>query len=191
MKNISASLTRAQISQSVENVRRGLPPVKDVTRRLGWLKAKAGDRLQVCEKCQGLKPGEHLVKLASIELVSVRRESLNELTRRLFYGIEEVKREGFSYSFPQDKWAGQFIRMFCEHMKATPETEVTRLEFKYIFTCNFGIAISGHGCPKPASWSSTFNGTHSGMYWCDQHATDLQEGLKTRGHDLVEIFSRL
>jgi len=56
MRNISASLTKEQIRKSVELVRAGKAPVKDVTRRLGWLNLKAGDRLQVCEKCQGLKP---------------------------------------------------------------------------------------------------------------------------------------
>ena len=40
---------------------------KDVTRRPGWKNLKAGDRLQAVVKAQGLKLGEHPVKLGVIE----------------------------------------------------------------------------------------------------------------------------
>ena len=132
MRNISASLTTAQIRQSMERVKRGLRPVKDVTRRLGWLNLKAGERLQVCEKCQGLKPGESLVRLCVVEVISARREPLRRMIDELFYGIEEVGREGFSYAVDKNQWPSLFVRMFCTHMSCEPETVITRIEFKYI-----------------------------------------------------------
>lgn len=151
MRNISASLTKGQIRQSVENVRAGKAPVKDVTRRLGWLNLKPGERLQVCEKCQGLKPGEKLMKICVIEVVSVRREPLSAMTKDRQYGEREVRREGFTYvaQFGReivDKHFGtvlfpwnsvprpeQFVKFFClSHKGCAPDTVVTRIEFKYV-----------------------------------------------------------
>jgi hypothetical protein len=80
----------------------------------------------------GLKPGEKIEKLAVIEVVSVRREKLRRMRDELFYGIDEVQKEGFSYCTPKSNWAGQFILMFCKHMAVDSETEVTRIEFKYV-----------------------------------------------------------
>lgn len=117
MRNISFSLTEEQF----------LNGTKDVTRRLGWLNLKAGDRLMACRKCMGLKPGESIVRLGEIEVVSVRREPLNRMSADAAYGRAEAIREGF----PQ-MTGGQFVEMFCEHMKATPATVVTRIEFRRI-----------------------------------------------------------
>lgn len=125
MRNISAALTKDQIRASVARVTAGLSPIKDVTRRLGWKNLKVGERLQVCEKCQGLKPGEALVRICVIEVVSVRRERLNKMKAE--YGIAEAFREGF----PHLDGAG-FVKMFCEHMDCQPSTAVTRIEFKYV-----------------------------------------------------------
>lgn len=111
MRNISASLTTSQI----------LNETKDVTRRLGWCHIKAGDRLQVCRKCQGLKKGEKPEKLKVIEVVSARREPLDAIT------ADDVRREGFPGMTP-----ASFVAMFCEHMRCQPDQEVTRIEFKYI-----------------------------------------------------------
>ena len=139
MRNISASLTEKQILDSIERIRHGEPPVKDVTRRLGWEYLKVGERLQVCRKCMGRKPGEPLVKLAVI----VRREKLHTLTRHMETGVltlmtegsytheeafQEVRREGFPELLPQE-----FVNFFCRtHKGCTPDTEVTRIEFKYV-----------------------------------------------------------
>lgn len=123
MRNISFSLTTRQIRERS----------KTVTRRLNWLNVKVGDRLQGCEKCMGRRHGEPLVKLAVIEVVSVRRENLSRMTDELNYGIEEVKREGFAYFKPESGWPAKFVRFFCEaHKGCTPETLVTRIEFKYV-----------------------------------------------------------
>ena len=143
MRNISASLTKEQIRKSVELVRAGKAPVKDVTRRHGWKNLKVGQRLQVCEKCQGLKPGEPLVRICVIEVVSVRREPLGHLTRHLETGVLETVIEGAYFDdeaqlecvregFPEMS-PSQFVAMFCAtHKGCTPETEITRIEFKYI-----------------------------------------------------------
>lgn len=111
MRNASFTLTEQQV----------LDGTKDITRRLGWLWAKPGMRLMACRKCMGRKKGEPLVKLRVIEIVSVRREPLNAIT------AEECRREGFPEMGPLD-----FINMFISHMKCTPETLVSRIEFKYV-----------------------------------------------------------
>lgn len=132
MRNISFSLTTPQVRACT----------KTVTRRLGWANVKVGERLQGCEKCMGRKKGEPLVKLAVIEVVSVRRERLDMLTRYKQTGtltlakegayfeqeaIDEIKREGFPEMTPK-----QFVSMFCEHMRCQPSKVITRIEFKYV-----------------------------------------------------------
>ncbi len=126
MRNISFSLTTPQFRSRT----------KTVTRRLGWLHLKAGDRLMGCEKCMGRKPGELLVRLGEIEVVSVLRERLLEMTRPpshlpdkwSAYGVEECAREGFPRMTP-----GEFVAFFCKsHAGCTPDTIVTRIEFKYV-----------------------------------------------------------
>ena len=60
---------------------------KTVTRRKGWTFLRPGDRLTLCRKVQGRKPGEPLERLAEVEVVSVAREPLWELTRRDYDGV--------------------------------------------------------------------------------------------------------
>jgi len=122
MRNISFMLTESQF----------LDGTKDVTRRLGWEFLKAGDRLMGCRKCQGIKPGEKIVKLGVIEVVSVRREPLNRMARvceipngEIGYGATEAIREGFPHLT-----GDRFVTMFCKHMKCRPDQIVTRIEFK-------------------------------------------------------------
>ena len=95
---------------------------KTVTRRLGWTFAKPGDRITLCRKVMGRRKGEPLVRLADVELVSVRRERLCEITP------EDVKREGF------DLDVEAFIDFFTEHMRTVRWERVTRLEWKYLDT---------------------------------------------------------
>jgi hypothetical protein len=94
---------------------------KTVTRRLGWLFLKPGDILNACEKCQGLGKGGKIKRLGQIEVLSVRREPLNEIT------IEDCAAEGFPWMRP-----GDFVDFFCEAMRCHPGTIVTRIEFKYL-----------------------------------------------------------
>jgi hypothetical protein len=120
MRNMSFSLTTAQV----------LAQTKDVTRRMGWLKLKAGDLVQPVKKCMGLKPGEKIEKLGSpIRIVSVRREQLDCMT--LDYGFSEVEREGFA-GHPAFCWPSEWIKMFCStHKGCAPDTVITRIEFAY------------------------------------------------------------
>lgn len=111
MRNISFSLTTPQI----------LDKTKTVTRRLRWLFVKAGDQLQACEKCMGLKPGQKINRLCVIEVVSARREPLNVITP------SDVRKEGFPHLTP-----AQFVEMFCRNMKCEPDEEITRIEFRYL-----------------------------------------------------------
>jgi hypothetical protein len=117
MRNISFSLTEPQF----------LDGSKDVTRRLGWANLKPGDRLMACRKCMGLKPGEKIVRLGEIEVVSNTPEPLNRMSADAAYGRAEAIREGF----PQMS-GGQFVEMFCRHMPAKPWTVINRIEFRKV-----------------------------------------------------------
>lgn len=109
--NISFALTTAQIRNRT----------KDVTRRLGWKNLKAGQILGAVEKCQGLKKGQHPVRLCTIRTVRVNQERLDAITP------EDCKREGFPSMTPTE-----FITMFCEHNKCKQWHVVTRIEFEYV-----------------------------------------------------------
>lgn len=121
MRNISCSLTTAQVHART----------KTVTRRLGWEFLKAGDRLQVCEKCMGRRHGEPLVKLAVVEVVSVRRELLAEMMVRDSYGKEECIKEGFPEMTPEE-----FCEFFVQSHGGSPKTcytsTITRVEWRYL-----------------------------------------------------------
>jgi hypothetical protein len=117
MKQMSFALTTAQFRART----------KDVTRRLGWEHAKAGDRVMAIEKGQGLKKGEHPVKLGEIVFKVVRREPLDDMRKLPAYGAREVAREGFP-----DLTAREFVRMFCKHNCCKPRRKVTRIEFEYV-----------------------------------------------------------
>jgi hypothetical protein len=93
---------------------------KTVTRRLGWKFLKPGDRLTLCRKVMGRKPGEPLVRLADVEVVSVRREPLYLVTD------DDVRREGFPWT------PLRFVQFFTDHMGGWPEQEVTRIEWRYL-----------------------------------------------------------
>lgn len=94
---------------------------KTVTRRLGWDFLEAGTRLTLCRKVMGRRKGEPLVRIADVEVVSVRRERLDAITQ------DDVEREGFILTTP-----AMFVDFFCEHMRCNPSTEVTRLEWRYL-----------------------------------------------------------
>ena len=100
---------------------------KTVTRRKGWRFLRPGDRLTLCRKVQGRKPGEPLVRLAEVEVVSVAREPLWELTRRDYattyppaptaYASREVAREGFpAWSATPTTFVGDTPGEVCEDL---------------------------------------------------------------------------
>jgi hypothetical protein len=120
---------------------------KTVTRRKGWLFLKPGDRLTLCRKVMGRKKGEPLERVAEVEIVSVRRESLGHLTqphrtptqRPYFdedsapwhnpaYAADEMVREGFPGLRPTE-----FVRTyFVEAQGFGYHDDVTRIEWRYL-----------------------------------------------------------
>ena len=109
---MSVSLTEAQVRART----------KTVTRRVGWLMLKPGDRLTLCRKVMGRKPGEPLERITDIEVTSVRRERLDAIS------IADVLLEGFP-----GMTRTEFVNFFCHsHKGCTPETEVTRIEWRYL-----------------------------------------------------------
>ena len=104
---------------------------KSVTRRKGWTFLKPGYRLTLCRKVRG-RQGAPLVRLAEVEVVSVRREPLRRLTDNLDYGCAETRLEGF---VPGD--AGLFPSYFIDFyfvraQGMSPDDEVTRIEWRYL-----------------------------------------------------------
>lgn len=107
---------------------------KTVTRRVGWTNLKPGDRIKAVEKGMGLKKGERQVVIGVIEVVSIRLEALEILPNSRMtslgpdYGDQECVKEGFPELSPSE-----FVTMFCaSHKGCTPETIVTRIEFKHV-----------------------------------------------------------
>jgi hypothetical protein len=95
---------------------------KTVTRRKGWVFLRPGDRLTLCRKVMGRKPGEPLIRLAEVEVVDVRRERLWRIDQ------DDVAREGFPDMRPEN-----FIRrFFTEAQGIYPDDTVTRIEWKYL-----------------------------------------------------------
>lgn len=98
---------------------------KTVTRRLGWKFLKPGDRLTLVRKAMGRRRAdgtvEPLVRIAEVEVVSVRRERLTAVT------ADDVDREGFPGWTPVD-----FRVFFAQAMHVPSNAEVTRIEWKYL-----------------------------------------------------------
>lgn len=108
---------------------------KTVTRRKGWWLDKngkrllePGDRLTLCRKVMGRKPGEPLVRLAEVRVTSVEREHLSNLTYFPAYGVTEMEREGFPGMDP-----ARFIHdYFVDPQGIDPDDLVTRIEWRYL-----------------------------------------------------------
>lgn len=110
---------------------------KTVTRRKGWTFLKPGDRLTLCRKVMGRKPGEPLVRLAEVEVTEVRRELLACLgkcacwdshQRGTTYSEVEMTREGFPSLDPDE-----FVRrLFLEAQGMQRGDWVTRIEWRYL-----------------------------------------------------------
>jgi hypothetical protein len=108
---------------------------KTVTRRRGWWLdknerrlLKVGDRLTLCRKVQGRKPGEPIERLAEVEVISVEREHLSNVTHFPDYGAVEMEREGFPGMDP-----ARFINdYFVDAQGFDPDDLVTRIEWRYL-----------------------------------------------------------
>ncbi len=94
---------------------------KTVTRRLGWKCLKAGDVLMAVEQTMGIPKGGHQEPLGKIEVVSVRREPLNDITP------DDVPLEGFPWLTPL-----AFVKFFASNFRCAENATVTRIEFKYL-----------------------------------------------------------
>jgi hypothetical protein len=94
---------------------------KTVTRRLGWRYLRVGERVCLCRKVMGRRPGEPLVRITTVEIVDVRVEPLSAVTD------DDVAREGFC-----GKSAAWFVDFFTSHMRATADTAVTRIQWRYL-----------------------------------------------------------
>jgi hypothetical protein len=106
------SLTEDQVRQRA----------KTVTRRVGWRMLRPGDRLTLCRKVMGRRPGEPLERIADVEVTSVRREPLDAIT------ATDVAAEGFPQMTP-----AEFVSFFCAtHHGCRPGTEITRIEWCYL-----------------------------------------------------------
>lgn len=106
---------------------------KTVTRRLGWKFLKPGDRLTLCRKVMGRRKGEPLERLADVEVIDVRREQLWNITD------DDIARECVDPTLFHEHYTdtGQptpdaWIDWFCEEMDVMPDTEVTRIEWRYL-----------------------------------------------------------
>jgi hypothetical protein len=109
---------------------------KTVTRRKGWWLDKngrrllqPGDRLTLCRKVMGRKPGEPLERICEVEVVSVRREQLawgasqpGELNAEGFPELQMMKRAG----------VGRFIERYFTPQGISWADEVTRIEWRYL-----------------------------------------------------------
>jgi len=117
---------------------------KTVTRRKGWWEDRngrrilhAGDRLTLCRKVQGRKPGEPLDRIVDVEVVEVRREPLSYLGKCACwadhagittYAEAEVAHEGFPGMDPDE-----FVqRFFVDAQGMTRDDLVTRIEWRYL-----------------------------------------------------------
>lgn len=110
---------------------------KTVTRRKGWLFVKPGDQLTLCRKVMGRKPGEPLVRIAEVEVVSVERQPLRSIgncgchpwpDNQGTYSATEVEREGFPGIDPDE-----FVRRFFIDAQGMARTDlVTRIEWRYL-----------------------------------------------------------
>lgn len=127
MRNMSFALTTAAFR--ARN--------KTVTRRTGWrwlkdaVKLGQQPHLMGCEKCQGLRPGEALVRLGEIIVLDARIETLQHLIEIPSYGYAECVKEGFG-QHPLYREPGHFVEMFLRtHRGCTLRSEITRIEFAY------------------------------------------------------------
>ena len=118
---------------------------KTVTRRLGWRFLKVGDRITLCRKVMGRKPGEPLERICDVEIVDVRREPLfaiddDDVAREAVPLVDEHGNERFDEVWIADgkpwstaqpaSWA--WVAWFAREMGCFPETEVTRIEWRYL-----------------------------------------------------------
>lgn len=107
---------------------------KTVTRRKGWWEDKngrrllhPGDRLTLCRKVMGRKPGEPLVRIVDVEVLDVRREPLY-----LVVGPGELAAEGFPNHDGTTEGALSFMADYFVPQGIAYDDQVTRIEWSYL-----------------------------------------------------------
>lgn len=109
--------------------------IKTVTRRKGWTFLKPGDRLTLCRKVMGRKPGEPLIRICDVEVLAVTREPLCAIQGNRARAREELRREGFPVLNGEDPLAAAAIflrRYFYEAQRMKPMDDVSRIEWRYL-----------------------------------------------------------
>ncbi len=82
-------------------------------------------------KSRGLRKGEKIERLATIRVVSVRREPLIKMWHEREYGLEECRLEGFGHD-PHLSNPTEFAEWFASSHGCDLEDTITRIEFKYV-----------------------------------------------------------
>jgi hypothetical protein len=178
MKQISVALTTPQC----------VAYQKTVTRRLGWLDLKPAEILQLVEKGQGLRKGEHVKKIHQVQVIGTRTERLDKLTANPHYGKLEMIREGFPDMTPDE-----FVSMFCRTHHCVPSDMVNRIDWRYYLKPGdqngiLRVPPSVVLCPDcklpltiaPDGWRLLHDGTmecDSFTSWCDSEP-DIEEEAK-------------
>lgn len=117
---------------------------KTVTRRVGWRMLRVGDRLTLCKKVMGRRRGEPLDRITDVEVTGIRRERLDAITP------DDITAEGFPNLTP-----GEFIAFFCNtHRGCTPETEITRIEWRYLAGLETPGGQPAHDTGRPETGTS-------------------------------------
>lgn len=116
---------------------------KTVTRRAGWRFLKPGDHLTLCPKVMGFRRGEHPERIVDVEILSVRRERLDAITEH------DVAAEGFEMT------PAEFVSFFCgTHKGCRPDSEITRIEWRYLDGPATPGAQSAHESGRPETGTS-------------------------------------
>ena len=148
---------------------------KTVTRRDGWRALEPGTRLTLCKKVMGRRRGDYvepLERIAEVEVVSVRRERLDAITP------EDVAAEGFP-----DWTPARFVAFFCEsHRGVTPQSEVTRVEWRYVPRPRTPEAVNPDG-----SWYFTIQRSCNGCGESVGDVTDAEIEIAIDGGELPDV----
>lgn len=125
---------RMSVSMTLEAVRERR---KTVTRRHEdtWVKLKAGDRLVLIEKGQGLKKGEHQVVVTEVEVTSVRVEPVTLMTSDVRYGRQECALEGLPQMTPDEFvafWAKGHKERLHDDEGLPLRPKCRRIEWRYL-----------------------------------------------------------
>ena len=120
-RNMSFSITTEQMRNRT----------KTVTRRLGWKNLKPGEVVNAVEKAMGLKPGEKVVRICQIRILSNTPEPLRRMVDNRRYGLSETTLEGYPPGTEKHE-PDRFVEMFCKAMKCPPGTNVNRIEYEFV-----------------------------------------------------------